>query len=769
MNKYEQLGVAGEGAYGVVLKCRHKDSGAVVAIKRFKESEEEDEAARKVMQREVKLLRSLKHKHIIEMKEAFRQKGLLYLVFEYVEKSLMDLLESNPKGVGVDRVRMLTHQLTSALEHCHKSNVIHRDIKPENLLISSTGDSLRLCDFGSARKLGSSGSPMTDYVSTRWYRAPELLLSTDNYSKSVDMWGTACVAAELSDGQPLFAGQTDLDQLSIIQKALGPLTPNQVARYLELSDFRETKFPVKSSQTDLLESRFGRQSPGEQLEFLRGILRMDPSQRLTATAALNLQWFRCLTGHAETASKSTPMGNSGRDSSRGRTVPQLRATRTPSPAEEVESESEHSWSSQPSSRPQSSQLVQLDAGSPSTRSAVQASPCPPASQLASRSSLAPRPESSTRRSLALPRAEARAAGAGSRPLSGLQRPPPRPDSGRASGSMGHCPSPSACASSVPNSLGLPASVSSSRAQLPDSARSASVSALSRSAQRVRSSSSDSLQACRVPDSREVSRCEQLEPPEELSGISGSSCASEQQGLNSRRGSLGQSSALCTSRMSEGPERKPLPAVAIQRASSEPDPQGDSFCPGTARSYSSSPAHPSFHSQSSNSSLEAPPSSTISPAVEKVLAVGICSAVGKASLSHRANMAEASDVSYTSILETGRGHSKQLHSTWSGSITEEIDSARAPLPEEVEECSTSCQRDQARGQGFLQQPEAKMQGAQAPAGGVAPAICSKRPSFCAVACAAGPRSDSACKTLSVGMAPATKLGLIQRKGTRWKVS
>jgi len=250
MNKYEKLEVIGEGTFGEVFKCRHKESNELVAIKKFKEASEEDETAKKVTLREVKLLRALKHEHIVELKEAFRRKGVLYLVFEHMDQSVMDVLEAKPNGVDKDIVQVLTFQLLRALEHCHRHNVIHRDIKPENLLVNSSVDSLRLCDFGCARQI-KADVPLTDYVATRWYRPPELLLSTVDYGKPVDMWGLGCIMGELTDGQPLFAGKSDIDQLCVIQKILGPLTSQQMERCLELSDFKGIQFPDVSQPVTL--------------------------------------------------------------------------------------------------------------------------------------------------------------------------------------------------------------------------------------------------------------------------------------------------------------------------------------------------------------------------------------------------------------------------------------------------------------------------------------------------------------------------------------
>eukprot|EP00931_Biecheleriopsis_adriatica_P036447 TRINITY_DN20999_c0_g1_i1.p1 TRINITY_DN20999_c0_g1~~TRINITY_DN20999_c0_g1_i1.p1 ORF type:complete len:1076 (-),score=190.03 TRINITY_DN20999_c0_g1_i1:171-3398(-) len=288
MNKYDVLGVVGEGAYGVVLKCKNKDTNEVVAIKKFKESEE-DEVVRKTTLREVKILRIMRHENIVQLKEAFRRKGKLYLVFEFVEKSLLDILEANPNGVDTETVRVLTCQLARAIEYCHRHDVIHRDIKPENLLINPVDNALRLCDFGFARTM-SADSPLTDYVATRWYRAPELLLGSTHYGKDVDIWALGCIMGELTDGQPLFAGESEVDQLFVIQKVLGPLTPEHMEMFLRNPRFLGIQFP-DVSRPETLEKRYVRRMPKLQMQLLKGVLVMEPRRRLSARDTLRMPWF----------------------------------------------------------------------------------------------------------------------------------------------------------------------------------------------------------------------------------------------------------------------------------------------------------------------------------------------------------------------------------------------------------------------------------------------------------------------------------------------
>lgn len=288
MNKYEVLGVVGEGAYGVVLRCKNKDTNEIVAIKKFKESEE-DEIVRKTTLREVKILRIMRHENIVQLKEAFRRKGKLYLVFEFLEKSMLDVLESHPNGLDGGSVRVVTFQLARALEYCHRHDVIHRDIKPENLLINPNDYALRLCDFGFARTMASD-SPLTDYVATRWYRAPELLLGSTAYGKDIDIWAVGCIMGELTDGQPLFAGESEVDQLFVIQKVLGPLAPEQMEMFLRNPRFSGIQFPDVTRPTTI-EKRYGRRMPKQQMQVLKGTLAMDSRRRLTAKDMLSRPWF----------------------------------------------------------------------------------------------------------------------------------------------------------------------------------------------------------------------------------------------------------------------------------------------------------------------------------------------------------------------------------------------------------------------------------------------------------------------------------------------
>jgi cyclin-dependent kinase-like len=276
-NKYEVLEVVGEGAYGIVYKCRNKETGKYVAIKKFKEVE--DEIVKKTMKRELRMLQRMHHENIVDFIEAFKRKGNLFLVFEYVEKNLLEILQDSPRGLEPKLIRHFMYQLCKAIKYLHNQNVIHRDVKPENLLVNEKMD-LKLCDFGFARLIsGSSKERLTDYVATRWYRAPELLLTQGEYGPEVDYWAVGCIMGELVDGNPLFPGENEIDQLHCIQKVLGNFTDEQV--YLFYSNpIYNGKELLEVEKPETLDWRYLGKLPKNAISFMKGLLELDPKKRL---------------------------------------------------------------------------------------------------------------------------------------------------------------------------------------------------------------------------------------------------------------------------------------------------------------------------------------------------------------------------------------------------------------------------------------------------------------------------------------------------------
>lgn len=220
MDSYENLGLVGEGSYGMVLKCRQKETGQLVAIKKFLESED-DKQVKKIALREIKMLKQLRHENLVNLIEVFRKKNRLFLVFEFVDHTVLDELEKYPNGLNVQVTKEVLWQVIRGIDFCHAHNIIHRDVKPENILVSKLRV-VKLCDFGFARTLAlSPGEAYTDYVATRWYRAPELLVGDTSYGKAVDIWAIGCLFIEMLTGDPLFPGESDIDQLYHIVKCFG--------------------------------------------------------------------------------------------------------------------------------------------------------------------------------------------------------------------------------------------------------------------------------------------------------------------------------------------------------------------------------------------------------------------------------------------------------------------------------------------------------------------------------------------------------------------
>ncbi|XP_023231515.1 cyclin-dependent kinase-like 1 [Centruroides sculpturatus] len=225
MEKYEKIAKIGEGSYGIVFKCRNRENGQLVAIKKFVETEDEP-LIKKIALREIRMLKQLKHPNLINLIEVFRRKRKLHLVFEYCEHTVLDILNKHPNGVPDYLTKKIIWQTLQGINFCHQHNCIHRDVKPENILLTKEGI-VKLCDFGFARTL-SPAENYTDYVATRWYRAPELLVGDTQYGPSVDIWAIGCVTAELMRGEALWPGKSDVDQLYLIRKTLGDLMPRHM-------------------------------------------------------------------------------------------------------------------------------------------------------------------------------------------------------------------------------------------------------------------------------------------------------------------------------------------------------------------------------------------------------------------------------------------------------------------------------------------------------------------------------------------------------------
>ncbi|XP_062372767.1 cyclin-dependent kinase-like 2 isoform X2 [Sardina pilchardus] len=277
MEKYENLGLVGEGSYGMVLKCRNRDTGKIVAVKKFLESED-DKSVKKIALREIKMLKQLRHENLVSLLEVCKRRRRWYLVFEFVDRNLLDELEFHSSGLEKNRCRTYLYQILRALSYCHQHNIIHRDVKPENVLVSQQGV-VKLCDFGFARTLALPGEAYTDYVATRWYRAPELLVGDPKYGKAVDIWAVGCLFMEMLSGEPLFPGDSDIDQLYHIIRCIGSLTPRHQEMFYRNPLFSGVSLPENlHTNTHTLDMRFPTLTQSA-ASLAKECLQIDPDNR----------------------------------------------------------------------------------------------------------------------------------------------------------------------------------------------------------------------------------------------------------------------------------------------------------------------------------------------------------------------------------------------------------------------------------------------------------------------------------------------------------
>jgi len=225
--RYTILEPVGQGAYGVVCSAQDEELGEPVAIKKIENAFEHITFAKRTL-RELRILRHMKHENMIDVRMVFLPGDKdtfedIYVVSELMETDLASILKS-PQPLSDDHCQFFLYQIFRGMKYIHSAEVIHRDLKPRNLLCNSNCD-LKICDYGLARVkfLGEEFSqcPMTEYVCTRWYRAPELLCSWTDYGKGVDVWSIGCIFAEMLRRKPMFPGKNTQHQLQLVVNCLG--------------------------------------------------------------------------------------------------------------------------------------------------------------------------------------------------------------------------------------------------------------------------------------------------------------------------------------------------------------------------------------------------------------------------------------------------------------------------------------------------------------------------------------------------------------------
>ncbi|XP_076028582.1 uncharacterized protein LOC143017709 [Oratosquilla oratoria] len=284
MNRYVTLNRLGDGTYGSVVLGQRLDTGEKVAIKRMKRKFYSWEEAMNL--REVKSLKKLSHANVVKLKEVIRENDTLYFVFEYMKENLYQLMKSRDKLFPEHIVKNIMCQVLQGMAFMHKHGYFHRDMKPENLLCMGP-DLVKIADFGLAREIRSR-PPYTDYVSTRWYRAPEILLRSTNYSSPIDIWAVGAIMAEIYTFRPLFPGSSEIDQIFKICSVLGTPDKRDWPECYGLAQAMNFKFP-QFAPTPL--STLIPNASGEAIQLMQDMLKWNPAKRPTAQQCLRYPYF----------------------------------------------------------------------------------------------------------------------------------------------------------------------------------------------------------------------------------------------------------------------------------------------------------------------------------------------------------------------------------------------------------------------------------------------------------------------------------------------
>uniref|UniRef100_A0A4W6D112 non-specific serine/threonine protein kinase n=1 Tax=Lates calcarifer TaxID=8187 RepID=A0A4W6D112_LATCA len=285
MNRYTTLRQLGDGTYGSVLMGRSNESGELVAIKRMKRKFYSWEECMNL--REVKSLKKLNHANVVKLKEVIRENDHLYFVFEYMKENLYQLMKDRKKLFPESVIRNISFQILQGLSFIHKHGFFHRDMKPENLLCMGP-ELVKIADFGLAREIRSK-PPYTDYVSTRWYRAPEVLLRSSTYSSPIDLWAVGCIMAELYTLRPLFPGNSEVDEIFKICQVLGTVKKMDWPEGYQLASAMNFRFPqcVPTHLKTLIPN-----ASNDAIALMKDLLQWDPKKRPTAVQALRYPYFQ---------------------------------------------------------------------------------------------------------------------------------------------------------------------------------------------------------------------------------------------------------------------------------------------------------------------------------------------------------------------------------------------------------------------------------------------------------------------------------------------
>lgn len=291
LDAYQKLEALGEGSYATVYKGISNVNGQLVALKEIRLNSEEGTPFTAI--REASLLKGLKHANIVTLHDIIHTRTNLTFVFEYVHTDLSRYMERRPGPLDTNNVQLFLFQLLRGLHYCHVRKILHRDLKPQNLLISENGE-LKLADFGLARAKSVPTHSYSNEVVTLWYRPPDVLMGSTEYSTSLDMWGVGCIFVEMLTGKPLFPGiKGPVDQLNKIWQIMGTPCDSTWPGVSSLPDFKPSVFKMcKPQSLYTISPLLSPAVPTGDLSFK--LLQLIPTRRLLAHDALHHTYFSSL-------------------------------------------------------------------------------------------------------------------------------------------------------------------------------------------------------------------------------------------------------------------------------------------------------------------------------------------------------------------------------------------------------------------------------------------------------------------------------------------
>ncbi|KAL1122879.1 hypothetical protein AAG570_003205 [Ranatra chinensis] len=289
MEKYTITGRIGEGAHGIILRGKEIASGREVALKKVLVKHLDEGIPCQII-REIKTMQMANCKYVMELLDYFPHVLSFVLVFQYMPSGLSEMIHDYDHPMSEAQMKSYMVMLLRGVRHLHENGIMHRDLKPANLLIGEDGI-LRIGDFGLGRMMWNENRKnklYTHQIATRWYRAPEILYGARNYNHTVDLWAVGCIIAEILNKEPLFPGDTDIDQLAMVIRTLG--TPNESSwpGLQSLPDFNKITFPPSEPVPweDLLPD-----VPSTGVDLVKSLILYDGNQRISAAKALTHPYF----------------------------------------------------------------------------------------------------------------------------------------------------------------------------------------------------------------------------------------------------------------------------------------------------------------------------------------------------------------------------------------------------------------------------------------------------------------------------------------------